>query len=341
MHQIGDQRQNCRRRLLLAVALSLVSGVACVYLVGYYEWSPNSNGHHESLRSRRSIGNLTLDQKPHRRLPQAIIIGVKKGGTRALLEYLRMHPDVKAPGPEVHFFDRYYQLGSDWYRRQMPPTTFGQVAIEKTPSYFVTKEAPTRLRAFDPNVKLIVVLRNPVTRALSDYAQNAAKRPSMLNFEELAFINVTKAKNDSPSHCNGSKLEECDLKLMVNTSWGAIRIGLYHRYVSRWLKYFDLTRVHFVSGERLVTNPASETNAVERFLGLRQSIDEDHFVFPNSTGRFPCLRSKKGGKLPRCLGKTKGRRHPMVNDHLLRILRDFYQPHNEKLYKLIGRRFDW
>jgi len=51
-----------------------------------------------------------------RRLPQAIIIGVKKSGTRALLEFLRIHPDVRAPGPEVHFFDRNYNRGLDWYR---------------------------------------------------------------------------------------------------------------------------------------------------------------------------------------------------------------------------------
>jgi len=55
-----------------------------------------------------------------RRLPQAIIIGVKKGGTRALLEFLRMHPDVRAPGPEVHFFDRHYDRQLDWYRSVQP-----------------------------------------------------------------------------------------------------------------------------------------------------------------------------------------------------------------------------
>ncbi len=53
---------------------------------------------------------------PERRLPETIIIGVKKGGTRALLEYLRLNPMVKAPGPEVHFFDRHYDRGLDWYR---------------------------------------------------------------------------------------------------------------------------------------------------------------------------------------------------------------------------------
>ncbi|VDK89538.1 unnamed protein product, partial [Litomosoides sigmodontis] len=51
-----------------------------------------------------------------RRFPQAIIIGVKKAGTRALLEFLRLNPIIKAPGPEVHFFDKNFDKGFDWYR---------------------------------------------------------------------------------------------------------------------------------------------------------------------------------------------------------------------------------
>uniref|UniRef100_A0A0N5AS81 Sulfotransfer_1 domain-containing protein n=1 Tax=Syphacia muris TaxID=451379 RepID=A0A0N5AS81_9BILA len=51
-----------------------------------------------------------------KRYPKAIIIGVKKAGTRALLEFLRLNPAIKAPGPEVHFFDKNYQKGFDWYR---------------------------------------------------------------------------------------------------------------------------------------------------------------------------------------------------------------------------------
>jgi len=59
---------------------------------------------------------VALLEDRRRRLPDAIIIGVKKGGTRALLEFLKVHPDVRAPGPEVHFFDRHYHRGLDWYR---------------------------------------------------------------------------------------------------------------------------------------------------------------------------------------------------------------------------------
>ena len=51
-----------------------------------------------------------------RRLPDVIIVGVKKCGTRALLEFLGAHADVRATGPEVHFFDRHYDKGLDWYR---------------------------------------------------------------------------------------------------------------------------------------------------------------------------------------------------------------------------------
>lgn len=60
---------------------------------------------------------LTLASDPGRqRFPQALIVGVKKGGTRALLEFLRLHPDVRALGSEPHFFDRCYERGLAWYR---------------------------------------------------------------------------------------------------------------------------------------------------------------------------------------------------------------------------------
>lgn len=77
-----------------------------------------------------------------RRLPQALIIGVRKCGTRALLEMLHLHPAIQKAAGEVHFFDRdeNYSRGLDWYRRRMPHSFRGQVTIEKSPSYFVTPE---------------------------------------------------------------------------------------------------------------------------------------------------------------------------------------------------------
>lgn len=57
-----------------------------------------------------------LNESESKKWPQAIVIGVKKGGTRALLEFLRLHPDVRAVGAEPHFFDRNYDKGLEWYR---------------------------------------------------------------------------------------------------------------------------------------------------------------------------------------------------------------------------------
>ena len=57
---------------------------------------------------------------------------------------------------EVHFFDRYYANGKEWYREQMPKSTLAQITMEKTPGYFIHPMAPMRIKAFDPNVKVRV-----------------------------------------------------------------------------------------------------------------------------------------------------------------------------------------
>ena len=66
------------------------------------------------LRHGRIWRNST--EIPAKRLPKVLIIGVKKAGTRALLEFLRAHPSIESPGPEPHFFDRNYHRGLHWYR---------------------------------------------------------------------------------------------------------------------------------------------------------------------------------------------------------------------------------
>lgn len=67
-------------------------------------------------KSAESNGIPVSNSFGTKRFPQALIVGVKKGGTRALLEFLRIHPDVRAVGAEPHFFDRFYDKGLEWYR---------------------------------------------------------------------------------------------------------------------------------------------------------------------------------------------------------------------------------
>nr|XP_008102508.2 PREDICTED: heparan sulfate glucosamine 3-O-sulfotransferase 3B1 [Anolis carolinensis] len=255
-----------------------------------------------------------------KRLPQAVIIGVKKGGTRALLEFLRVHPDVRAAGAEPHFFDRNYGRGLAWYRELMPRTLDGQITMEKTPSYFVTKEAPARISAMSKDTKLIVVVRDPVTRAISDYTQTLSKKPDIPTFESLTFKNRTTG--------------------LIDTTWSAIQIGIYAKHLENWLLYFPIGQILFVSGERLISDPAGELGRVQDFLGLKRIITDKHFYF-NKTKGFPCLKKAEGSSKPHCLGKTKGRTHPSIDQKVVQRLREFYRPFNMKFYQMTGHNFGW
>ncbi|MGH0125626.1 UNVERIFIED_CONTAM: hypothetical protein FKN15_048961 [Acipenser sinensis] len=75
-----------------------------------------SDGDKEQFQDASSSSISVFNSFGSKKLPQAVIIGVKKGGTRALLEFLRIHPDVRAVGAEPHFFDRFYDKGLEWYR---------------------------------------------------------------------------------------------------------------------------------------------------------------------------------------------------------------------------------
>ncbi|KAM4764922.1 heparan sulfate glucosamine 3-O-sulfotransferase 2 [Corvus cornix cornix] len=255
-----------------------------------------------------------------KRLPRAIVVGVKKGGTRAVLEFIRVHPEVRALGTEPHFFDRNYHRGLEWYRSLMPRTLDSQITVEKTPSYFVTKEAPRRIFNMSRDTKLIVVVRNPVTRAISDYTQTLSKKPDIPTFEGLTFRNRSLG--------------------LVDTSWNAIRIGMYAVHLESWLQYFPLSQIHFVSGEKLITDPAGEMGKVQDFLGIKRVITDKHFYF-NKTKGFPCLKKSESSGLPRCLGKSKGRTHVQIDPEVIEQLRDFYRPYNIKFYETVGQDFRW
>ena len=106
-----------------------------------------------------------------RKFPEAIIIGAKKCGTTVLRKILQYHPLIVTAEKEVSFFNnrtKYEKLGVDWYIQQMPFSTNCQLTIEKSPSYFISKQAPKRLNESMPEagVKLLLILCNPLIRSV-------------------------------------------------------------------------------------------------------------------------------------------------------------------------------
>jgi [heparan sulfate]-glucosamine 3-sulfotransferase 5 len=259
-----------------------------------------------------------------RRLPQCLIVGVRKGGTRALLEFLNLHPAIQAQKKEMHFFDHddNFSFGLEWYRKKMPYSFPQQVTIEKTPGYFVEEKSPERVYSMNETVKLVVVVRDPTERAISDYMQIHTNRLEKKKFHEGFEDLVIDSETGE-----------------VRRSYNAIRRSIYHRHMEHWLKWFPLEQFHFVSGENLVKSPWEELHKVESFLGIEHKLSASNFYY-NSTRGFYCLLKEPSGK-EKCLARSKGRKHPEVNPIVIRKLHEFFRPHNAKFYDLVGRDFGW
>ena len=86
---------------------------------------------------------------------------------------LNLHPAVVKASQEIHFFDNdeNYAKGIEWYRKKMPFSYPQQITIEKSPAYFITEEVPERIYKMNSSIKLLIIVREPTTRAISDYTQ--------------------------------------------------------------------------------------------------------------------------------------------------------------------------
>ncbi|CAF1199637.1 unnamed protein product [Rotaria sp. Silwood1] len=247
-------------------------------------------------------------------LPQAIIIGVKKCGTRALLKFLSIHPAIAVSSTEIHFFDspKNFQHGLNWYRNQMPIIKNSQyLTIEKTPHYFIDRKTPGRIFHLLPNIKLILIVRDPIIRAISDYVQIKSRHEFYPTFDE--FISM---KNF--------------------THWTPIKIGCYVIYLRRWLKYFSLEQIHFVNGENLIQHPWEELEYVQKFLNISNHIQQEHFYFNLNKRGFPCIKQPNG-----CLGSSKGRQHPLISNETYEKLKNLYSTCNQQFKQLAQINFSW
>lgn len=255
------------------------------------------------------------------RFPDALIIGVRKGGTRALINFLSTHPGVVRPKGEVHFFDKEDNLnrGINYYLSQLPPVPDGSILIEKTPAYFVTPTAPDTIHLFHPSIKLILIVRDPVERIVSSYAQLREKH--------------VQSGEPHPDLPDMIYLEDGS----VNLSHSMVQTSMYSRHLQRWLKVFPREQIHIVDGDSFSRNPYSAMKGVEEFLQLEAFFTEDSFQY-NATKGFYCIQV---GHELECLGSGKGREHPEVEERVIKDLRIVFAPYNEEFEKMTGLSFGW
>ena len=278
--------------------------------------------------STRNYNNASCEK----RLPNCIIIGVTKGGTMALLEYLSEHPQIVRNKDvfEYSFFSHNYDKGLEWYRERMPYSLMGQITIEKSPNYFPNINAPNRVFRMNPDIQLLLTVRDPVHRAVSEYAMHKHMYET-----------------------NKTRFYETQRKSMINTNdsfpsfesiWKRFLWFHYDTAVENWLKFFRLDQIHIVDGDKFSKYPVPELRKIETFLNIDHYFTDEMFVF-NSTKGFYCLKKTDIRWSPepfmQCLSKGKGRQHPKVSAQVIQRLRSIFLPHNERFFNLTGRHFEW
>ncbi|HYZ48537.1 MAG TPA: sulfotransferase, partial [Sphingomonas sp.] len=147
------------------------------------------------------------------RLPEFIVVGAAKAATTWIAHHLRERPDVFLPGPEPHFYSRFYDKGFDWYAKCFRGAQPEQKVGEKSADYLAHPDVPARLAATIPGVRLVVQLRNPIDRAYSDYCM---------------FYRRGTVGSDVERHLRAGSAKYPRF----------LEDGLYYRHLSRFLEHF-------------------------------------------------------------------------------------------------------
>lgn len=226
----------------------------------------------ESLKRRlrrHAPGRLLYDLRglgrslqPVGPLPDFVIIGAQKGGTTALFQMLAQHPDVSpSVVKEVHFFDLNYDRGEAWYRRHFRENTALRTG-EASPYYLFHPEAPGRLQAMLPSAQLIVILRDPVERALSHYFHSVRR-----GYEILPLLEALEAE-ESRLAGEAAKLTPPGGRSYNHQHFSYVARSRYPEQIERWRALFPDRQILLMSNRDLRHNADPTFGRVCDFLGI-------------------------------------------------------------------------
>ena len=199
-------------------------------------------------------------------LPDFLGIGTQKGGTTYLYELLKRHPQVFLAEPkEQHFFSLHWQRGADWYRRQFASAAESQICGEITPYYLFHPEVPARIQSLLPNVKLIVLLRDPVERALSQYFHSRRLGLEHMDLEEAFAAEHGRLKNSAEALKQG-------LPHLSHQQHSYLSRSRYEEQLQRFEQYVITDQILLLKSEDLFSETALIWGKIMEFLGLNSSI---------------------------------------------------------------------
>lgn len=273
-------------------------------------------------RRVRALSNGTVELRGTMSMqPDFLIVGAQRCGTTSMFKTLVQHPDVLRPflSKGIHYFDKYYDRGERWYRGHFPLAarrllrSEGGRAItgESSPYYMFHPLAGQRISGDLPEVRLVVLLRDPVLRAYSAHSHEKGRGYEGLDFED--------ALDAEPMRIAGARE-----RLMAEPGYDSFH-WQHHAYVTRG-QYVEQLRAleRLVGRERLCVvdsgdffrDPEPVFDEVRRFLGLAPC---DDIVFE----------------------KHNARERSPLPDHLRLRLERHFEPYDEQLAAWWGRTPSW
>lgn len=219
-------------------------------------------------RVRHIRGRLGLDPcfgaEMSGQLPRFLGIGAQKGGTTSLQRLLEQHPGAYLPpAKELHYFSLHFEKGEAWYRQQFLPALPGQLCGEITPYYLFHPEVPERVHALIPDVRFIVLLRDPVERALSQYFHSVRLGLETLPLEEAFAAEAARLQGAELS------LRAVNGRHSSHQEHSYLARSRYEQQLPRWTSRFQSAQILVMRSEDLFQDPAPAWQRLQMFLGLK------------------------------------------------------------------------
>jgi hypothetical protein len=269
---------------------------------------------------RRAAATLSASVVPaslsrSRMRPYYLIVGTKRGGTTSLAAWIYEHPNV-APCRNrkgTHYFDINYWRGQNWYlSRFEKPRDGWLITGEASPYYMYHPAGPARIAEALPHARLIVVLRDPVERAWSQYRYEVARGHETETLDRALDL--------EPRRLQGEKerlLADPKYPGMAYRHHGYLERGHYAEQLKRIYSGFARDQVLVLESEAMFENPLGQLARVWDFLELQNVKLAD-------------LGARNANARPANIPPAHRER-----------LSQYYRPHNAKLYDLLGADLGW
>lgn len=208
----------------------------------------------------------------HEDFPDFIVIGVQKGGTSSIFNYLSQHPQINPPlKKQVHFFDKFYSKGIKWYLSFFPKKKKGMVSGEASPYYIYHPLAAKRMAETSPNTKIIVLLRHPLNRMNSHFQMIKKKQR-----ENSTTLNDALKLEEERLQGEEKKIKaDGTYQSYSHQTFSYLSRSLYYKQLIEWQKHFSKEQFLLVQSEEFFHETPKALSKIYNFLGIENVIPKN------------------------------------------------------------------